>query len=170
MLLYGQWQPPQNNADRREQREWGLPAGPAVEAPFARARSGCQTHGSASGSAAAPSPQQPASPPSGLRSATHSPAFPSPAAGHYTAWLPAPGFSKATQITYRQAAVWTQQAHNPPAARGEGQRAQPWAGGRKDTDTGQEQDRKRQPWAVRSIPHTVHRTTLYHLDWFLLND
>lgn len=105
MLLYGQWQPPQSNADRRVQRERGLPAGPAEEAPFSHARSGCQTHGSASGSAAAPSPQQPANPPSGLQSAIRSPAFPCPAAGHYTAWLPAPGFSKATQITYRQAAV-----------------------------------------------------------------
>lgn len=93
------------NTNKGEEREAGLPAVPAAAAPFARARSGCRTHGSASGSAAAPSPLQLANPPSGLRSATRSPAFPDPAAGHYTAWLPAPGFSSATQITYRQAAV-----------------------------------------------------------------
>lgn len=93
------------NTDRRKERDRGLPAVPAAAAPFARARSGCQTRGSASGSAAAPSPLPPANPPSGPQSATRSPAFLDPAAGHYTAWLPAPGFSKATQITYRQAAI-----------------------------------------------------------------
>lgn len=105
---------------RGEEREQGLPAGPAAAAPSARARSGCQTHGSASGSAAAPSPPPLANPPAALPSATRWPACPGPAAGHYTAWLPAPGFSNATQITHRQADVWIQQANDPPTARGEG--------------------------------------------------
>lgn len=93
------------NTNKGEEREPGLPAVPAAAAPFAPARSGCQTHGSASGSAAAPSPLQLANPPSGLQSATRLPAFLDPAAGRYTAWLPTPGFSNATQITYRQAAI-----------------------------------------------------------------
>lgn len=94
-----------NTNTKGEEREPGLPAGPAAAAPSARARSGCQTHGSASGSAVAPSPPPLANPPAGLLSATRSPACLGPAAGHYTAWLPAPGFSSATQITHRQADV-----------------------------------------------------------------
>lgn len=94
-----------NTNTKGEEREPGLPAGPAAAAPSFHAGSGCQTPGSASGSAAAPSPPPRADPPAAPPSATRWPAGPGPAAGHYTAWPPAPGFSSATQSTHRQAGI-----------------------------------------------------------------
>lgn len=149
-----------NTNTKGEERDPGLPAGPAAAAPCARAGSGCRTPGSASVSAAAPSPPPPADPPAAPPSATRWPAGLDPAAGHYTAWPPAPGFSNATQITHRQAVVWIQQANDPPRARGEGQQAKAKAGGQ---DGHRQVDRKQQAWAVRSIPHRVHAASQHGL-------
>lgn len=85
-------------------RRAGLPAGLVVTAPCVHARSGCQTHDFASGSASAPSPLPRASPPSGSHSRTRWLSSLCPAAEHYKGWLPAPGFSNATQITYKTVA------------------------------------------------------------------
>lgn len=102
-----------NRASGLSMQRGRVPAGLAAAAPCAHVGSGCQIRGSVAGSASAPSPRQHASLPSAPRPRTRWSSSLAPAAEHYKVWLPAPGFSNATQITYKTVSrLNTESQHN----------------------------------------------------------